>query len=145
MSAHVIVEFNGKQVMRSSGLPPLVGRAKVGKEAQVVVIRNKKRQVIGVFSPDWQRKMAEVLKLLGSEHAMIVHSEGLDEIRLDAPTRVVELKGGDIQEYELHPNQFEIDLVGPDVVDALSADSTEASLKLVRAQAQKRYDREAIR
>jgi serine protease Do len=44
----VIVEFNGKQVMRSSGLPPLVGRAKVGKEAQVVVIRNKERRQIGV-------------------------------------------------------------------------------------------------
>ena len=44
----VIVEFNGKQVMRSSGLPPLVGRAKVGKEAQVKVIRNKQEQMIGV-------------------------------------------------------------------------------------------------
>ena len=44
----VIVEFNGKQVMRSSGLPPLVGRAKVGKEAQVKVIRNKKERMIGV-------------------------------------------------------------------------------------------------
>ncbi len=44
----VIVEFNGKQVVRSSGLPPLVGRAKVGKEARVVVIRDRKRQEIGV-------------------------------------------------------------------------------------------------
>jgi len=44
----VIVEFNGKPVMRSSGLPPLVGRAKVGKEAEVVVIRNKERRSIGV-------------------------------------------------------------------------------------------------
>ena len=45
----VIVEFNGKQVMRSSGLPPLVGRAKVGKEAQVKVIRNKQARNIGVM------------------------------------------------------------------------------------------------
>jgi serine protease Do len=44
----VIVEFNGKPVIRSSGLPPLVGRAKVGKEAEVVVIRNKERRLIGV-------------------------------------------------------------------------------------------------
>lgn len=44
----VIVEFNGKKVMRSSSLPPLVGRAKVGKPAQVIVIRNKKRQRIGI-------------------------------------------------------------------------------------------------
>ncbi|MFT5398510.1 MAG: serine protease Do [Gammaproteobacteria bacterium] len=44
----VIVEFNGRKVLRSSSLPPLVGRAKVGKEAKVIVIRNKKRQRIGV-------------------------------------------------------------------------------------------------
>jgi serine protease Do len=45
----VIVEFNGKKVMRSSGLPPLVGRAKVGKQAQVTVIRDKRRKSIGVL------------------------------------------------------------------------------------------------
>jgi serine protease Do len=44
----VIVEFNGKKVMRSSGLPPLVGRAQVGKQSKVTVIRDKKRKNIGV-------------------------------------------------------------------------------------------------
>ena len=44
----VIVEFNGKKIVRSSGLPPLVGRAKVGKEASVIVIRDKERREIGV-------------------------------------------------------------------------------------------------
>jgi serine protease Do len=44
----VIVEFNGKPVMQSSGLPPLVGRAKVGEEAQVTLIRDKKERNIGV-------------------------------------------------------------------------------------------------
>ena len=92
-----------------------------------------KRQVIGVFSAEWQRKMAEVLKLLGSDHAMIVHSEGLDEIRLDAPTRVVELKDGEISEFEISPTDFDLDVVGTDVVANLSADSTEASLKLVKS------------
>ena len=45
----VIVEFNGKQVLRSSGLPPLVGRAKVGEVADVTVIRDRKEQQIGVM------------------------------------------------------------------------------------------------
>ncbi len=44
----VIVEFNGKKVLRSSALPPLVGRAKVGKRAEVVVIRDQRRRKIGV-------------------------------------------------------------------------------------------------
>ncbi len=44
----VIVEFNGKKVARSSALPPLVGRFPVGKTAEVVVIRNKKRKTLKV-------------------------------------------------------------------------------------------------
>jgi len=89
-----------------------------------------RRQVIGVFSNEWQRKMAEVLKLLGSEHAMIVHSDGLDEIRLDAPTHVVELKDGAITEYDVTPEQFGIEMRSD--VSELCADSTEASLALVK-------------
>jgi serine protease Do len=44
----VIIEFNGKKVMRSSSLPPLVGRASVGKDADVTIIRDKNRQVVKV-------------------------------------------------------------------------------------------------
>ncbi|MCP3688154.1 MAG: DegQ family serine endoprotease [Gammaproteobacteria bacterium] len=44
----VIVEFNGKKVMRSSSLPPLVGRSSVGKKSNVTVIRDKKRKNIKV-------------------------------------------------------------------------------------------------
>ena len=91
-----------------------------------------KRQVIGVFSRAWQHKMAEVLQLLGSEHAMVVHSDGLDEIRLDAPTHVVELKNGAITEYDISPGDLglaprtDADLAG------IVADSAASSLALVR-------------
>ena len=44
----VIIEFNGKKVMRSSSLPPLVGRSAVGKNADVTIIRNKSRKSIKV-------------------------------------------------------------------------------------------------
>jgi len=44
----VIVEFNGRKVMRSSSLPPLVGRSSVGKDADVTIIRDKNRQVVKV-------------------------------------------------------------------------------------------------
>ncbi len=44
----VIVEFDGKKVSRSSALPPLVGRFPVGKTAEVVVIRNRKRKTLRV-------------------------------------------------------------------------------------------------
>ena len=89
-----------------------------------------KRQVIGVFSPQWQRIMAEVLNLLDCEHAVIVHSGGLDEIRLDAPTAVVELRNGSISEYEIAPGDFGISQ--RDANQELSADSVESSLSLVK-------------
>jgi serine protease Do len=44
----VIVEFNGKKVMRSASLPPLVGRSAVGKNADVTIIRNRSREHIKV-------------------------------------------------------------------------------------------------
>lgn len=44
----VIVAFNGQRIARSSGLPPLVGRATVGEAAELKVIRNKKTMTIEV-------------------------------------------------------------------------------------------------
>ena len=57
-------------------------------------------QVLGVFDVKWVRPIAEVLKVLGSHHVLVVHSEdGLDEISIASPTNVAELKDGNIEEY----------------------------------------------
>ena len=45
----VIVEFNGKKVMTSSALPPMVGRARVGEESRVTVIRDRRKQKLDVL------------------------------------------------------------------------------------------------
>ena len=64
-------------------------------------------QVLGVFDKNLVRPLAEVLKNLGSEHVLVVHSEdGLDEISLAAPTFVAELKDGDIREYTITPESL---------------------------------------
>ena len=65
-----------------------------------------RRQVLGVFSPVWQEPMARVLKLLGAEHVLVVHGNGLDEISLDGSTYVVELSEGRIDGYEIRPEDF---------------------------------------
>ncbi|MFZ5466644.1 MAG: anthranilate phosphoribosyltransferase [Pseudomonadota bacterium] len=63
-----------------------------------------KRQVLGVYSERWRRPLAEVLRELGSEHALVVHAEdGLDEFSVASPTRVSELKGGVVIDYVLRP------------------------------------------
>ena len=90
-----------------------------------------KRQVIGVFSPDWQVRIAEVLQILGSEHALVVHSDGLDEFRLDRPTRVVELKKNQITQYSINPLDFDLRSPNAEELKSLAADSVEGSLALV--------------
>jgi len=68
---------------------------------------NALNQVIGVFSQTWVEPVAQVLKRLGSEHVLVVHSEdGLDEISISAPTYVAELNNGVITTYTLLPEDF---------------------------------------
>jgi anthranilate phosphoribosyltransferase len=63
-----------------------------------------KKQVIGVYSPDYALKMAYTLKNLGSEHVLLVAGkDGLDECSISAETFVVELKNGSISQFELSP------------------------------------------
>ena len=67
------------------------------------------REMMGVFSADLVEPLAHVLGKLGSEHVMVVHSEdGMDEISTGAPTRVAELKIGEVKTYSIEPAQFGI-------------------------------------
>ena len=51
--------------------------------------------------------MAEALAALGVDHAMVVHGEdGLDELSLAAPTRVAEVRGAAISEFEVRPREL---------------------------------------
>ena len=52
-----------------------------------------KRQMVGVFAPEWVEPLAETLKALGTEHAWVVHGDGFDEITTTGETRVAELVG----------------------------------------------------
>ncbi|QZX83726.1 anthranilate phosphoribosyltransferase [Metapseudomonas otitidis] len=89
-----------------------------------------KHQVVGVFSQALCRPLAEVLKRLGSQHILVVHSkDGLDELSLAAPTHVAELKDGVVTEYQVQPEDFGIksqSLIG------LTVESPQQSLELIR-------------
>src|SRR5579859_4238552 len=66
-----------------------------------------KHQLLGVSELRLLRPMAEALAALGVVHAMVVHgNDGLDEISLSATTRVVEVQGGELREYEIAPEIF---------------------------------------
>lgn len=81
-------------------------------------------QVLGVFSPMLLKPMAEVLKELGVERALIVHGmDGLDEISTSGPTQVAQLKNGEIETYTLKPEDLGIpratieDIKGGDAIE----------------------------
>ena len=59
-------------------------------------------QLLGVAFPELGGIMAEVLGLLGSHHAMIVHGAGgLDEISLSGDTSVWEVRRGQVEEWTI--------------------------------------------
>jgi anthranilate phosphoribosyltransferase len=61
------------------------------------------RQMTGAFAPQWLRPMAEALGRLGSEHAWLVHGQGLDELTVSGPSQVVELRDGHLREFTVSP------------------------------------------
>ncbi|MDD4872303.1 MAG: anthranilate phosphoribosyltransferase [Kiritimatiellae bacterium] len=66
-----------------------------------------KSQIIGVFSSELTEPFANVLKLLGSRRAFIVHGhDRMDEITTTTVTRVSELSDGRVKTYDLDPIQF---------------------------------------
>jgi anthranilate phosphoribosyltransferase len=67
-------------------------------------------QLLGVYRPDLVGTMAGVLRILGTERAMVVHGGGLDEITTTGPTLVAEVGEGGVREYTIHPEDFGIPL-----------------------------------
>ena len=89
-----------------------------------------RRQLMGVYDKKWMLPIAEVLKQLGSEHLIIVHSQdGLDEISIAAPTSVVEMKQGTISEFQISPEDFGFKTSS---LDGLEVSSPKQSLEIAK-------------
>ncbi len=87
-----------------------------------------RRQLLGVFAPQWLVPFAEVLRVLGSERAWIVHGhDGLDELTTTTQSSVAELRDGEIRQFEVTPEQAGVaratldDLRGGDARDNAAA------------------------
>ena len=64
-----------------------------------------KVQLLGVADPELIRPIAETLRALGVERALVVHGSGLDEIALHGFTSAVSLAGGELEALEITPEQ----------------------------------------
>ena len=68
--------------------------------------------LLGVFHPDLVGILVRVMQNLGAQHVMVVWGkDGMDEISLGAATMVGELKDGKITEYEIHPEDFGLQMI----------------------------------
>ncbi|WP_265944595.1 anthranilate phosphoribosyltransferase [Dechloromonas sp. A34] len=90
---------------------------------------NAPQQVMGVFHPDLVGIQVRVLQRLGSTRALTVFGrEGLDEISISGATLVGELKDGRVNEYEIHPEQFNLPVHDPKVLQVASVEESKAML-----------------
>jgi anthranilate phosphoribosyltransferase len=75
--------------------------------------------------------VGEVQKELGSVHALVVHgSDGLDEITTTGPTRVAEVKDGELKIYSITPADLGLDTARPE--DLLGGEPEENAATFTR-------------
>jgi len=85
--------------------------------------------LMGVFHPDLVGIQARVLQALNMKHALVVYGrDGLDEISLEGPTLVGELKDGVVREYEIHPQDFGLNTAPS---NSFKVDNAEQSKQIV--------------
>jgi anthranilate phosphoribosyltransferase len=88
--------------------------------------------LMGVFHPDLVGIQVRVLQRLGAEHAVVVWGrDNMDEVSLGAATMVGELVGGEIREYEIHPEDFGLQMIASRNLKV--ADAAESKLRVMEA------------
>lgn len=95
-----------------------------------------KRQVLGVFAPEWVGVFADALLTLGAERAMVVHGvDGMDEISTTGTTLVAEVKDGKIHTQELTPECMGVPRASLNDLRGSTPAENAAALKRVLANA----------
>ena len=83
------------------------------------------RQLLGVFSDSFVDKVAFALKGLGIKRAFVVHGkDGIDEVSISAPTRIAELKDGEVFLYDFHPEELGFKTYPVDYIRVLSVEES---------------------
>ena len=73
------------------------------------------RMLIGVYSQELCRIVAEAALKMGKKHIIVAHgSDGLDEITTTGITHICEVCNGNIDEYDIAPEQFGLERANPE-------------------------------
>ncbi|TCD13252.1 anthranilate phosphoribosyltransferase [Oricola cellulosilytica] len=98
-----------------------------------------RRQIVGVFSPEWVEPLAHVLKALGSEHVWVVHGAGLDELTTAGETKIAELSNGSVKTFTLEPEDVGLERVTIDQLKGGDPAHNAAALREVLGGARNPY------
>jgi anthranilate phosphoribosyltransferase len=91
-----------------------------------------RRQVMGVYHDRFVGPIAQVLSELGVVRAMVVHSDdGLDELSISAPTRIVHVEDGRTREERVEPSEIGLQPAPRDAVIARDLDHAAAMIRAV--------------
>jgi anthranilate phosphoribosyltransferase len=91
-------------------------------------------QVVGVYSPDLVKTLAEVLASLGARRAFVVHGAGgIDELSPAGPNLVCEVVDGGVREREIDPLELGIERCAPEELRGGSPDENAAAIREVFA------------
>lgn len=134
------VERAGIGFLFASRLHPAFGAvATIRRELRVRTLFNllgplvnpagARHQVMGVYADSWVPVVGEVLAALGARHALVVHGQGLDEIAVTGPTRVADVKDGQVREYEVTPQSLGLQIWTP---EALKGGTPEQNARILR-------------
>jgi anthranilate phosphoribosyltransferase len=88
------------------------------------------RQILGVADEGLMETIVEALKILGTHHALVVHSNGLDEISTAGPTRLMELKDGRVTTRQVNPKDLGLPLAR---LEDLRIDDPQQSAQILRS------------
>jgi len=114
--------------------PAMKNVAPVRRELGIRTIFNilGPNQLMGVFHPDLVGIQARVMQRMGAKHVLVVHGlDGMDEVALGATTLVGELRDGVVREYEIHPEDFGMQMQSNRSLKV--ADAQESKLMLLEA------------
>jgi anthranilate phosphoribosyltransferase len=93
-------------------------------------------QVVGVYSPDLVRTIAEVLASLGARRAFVVHgAAGIDELSPAGPNLVCEVVDGGVKEREIDPLELGVPRCAPEELRGGSPDENAEAIREVFAGA----------
>jgi anthranilate phosphoribosyltransferase len=98
-----------------------------------------KRQLVGVFAPNWLRPVAETLRELGTEAAWVVHGGGLDELTLAGENQVAALADGAIREFTLTAADAGLEAAPIEAIKGGDAAQNAAAMRAVLAGARNAY------